>query len=942
MTRPIAILLWLAALAPRSPLDAQALITVDGRVRSDAGGLAGASVSAVDTLTNERRAAVTDQRGYFRIVDVSPGRYTVLARAVGYTPAVQTADIATGQRVQLELVLERAPVVLETVVVQERPDEPEIQRTSISTAVTTRQIQGLPLNTRNVMELASIAPGIRSFRTLDGRSLPAAGALRDERAINFYIDGVELKNFTTGNLVGTPHFGSPLPAEGLQELRVFLNPYDAEYGRGAAYVISAVSQRGTNEPHASAFGFFQNKGLISVTDFQRAIPNFAKPDFSRRQGGFNLRGPIVHDRLFYAVSYELSDIHNYIAVVPGRPPSDPGHWDSYAGVFDAPTRNQTAIGRLTFAPNLTNSLDAIWTWHDLTGEGGFGGTDAHEAGGGARFLVNTVKLRHRWLPAARLANELSVQLVDWTHDEWPLVEGPELVYGVRSDPTLRIGRANVALRIDETRVHLTDRVSYSAGNGPGSHLLKAGVELARVGVTQVAPTARDGLFTFRAEGGSPDQAQIAVGATDPASDRDARSTLAGWVLAGYVNDEWQPGARLSLNLGIRYDAEINTLDNRFTVPWASDTILTSKPELSGLLNRGDRKNDLNNVSPRLAASWDVTGSRRTFLRGGFGIVYDRVPGFIAFNEQRSATWRTYTFTTPGTTDPAELRARVIAGGGTVPPSIVLLPHTMEAPENRQWSIGLGAQLTRRVTLNTDYIDQDVRKLFASVNLNWLDRSRTPARRALTGSYGNVTAWGAFARGRYRALLTTLSYRVDSATWLDLAHTLGSAKADWDVENVPGGVPASAASGFYVMQRISGDERHRFVLSGMWTPRAGYSLSTVVTVASPRPYRTWVGQDVNGDNVLEDDWIDGRRYRVPANAWRNWYRMVDLRFTRTFDLGRGARLSIIGEAFNLFNSENYADYFGVQKSDAGAPRPDFGAPSEILATRQLQIATRVQF
>lgn len=145
------------------------------------------------------------------------------------------------------------------------------------------------------------------------------------------------------------------------------------------------------------------------------------------------------------------------------------------------------------------------------------------------------------------------------------------------------------------------------------------------------------------------------------------------------------------------------------------------------------------------------------LRRWSGWRDDRVPGFIAFNERRSSTWRTYVFTNPGTIDADELRNRVRAGGGTaVPPSIELLPARMEAPQNRQWSIGVGTQLALSLTLNADYVDQDVRKVFAQVNLNWLDLSKTPPQRVLSDAYGNIVAWGDFARARYRALLTTLS------------------------------------------------------------------------------------------------------------------------------------------------------------------------------------------
>ena len=323
-------------------------------------------------------------------------------------------------------------------------------------------------------------------------------------------------------------------------------------------------------------------------------------------------------------------------------------------------------------------------------------------------------------------------------------------------------------------------------------------------------------------------------------------------------------------------------------------------------------------------------------------MFDRLPGFVPMNERRAARWRLYSFPNPGTTDPDELRRRVIAGAGrAVPPAITLLPQNIEAPENRQWSLGFGAHLSRSMVVNVDYIDQDVRHLFASVNLNWLDVSGKPAKRVLSSNYGNIVAWGDFARAEYRALLTSISYAPRASVNLKISHTLASAKADWDVDNSQ--VPSlTAANDFYVMQRTSGDERHRLVLSGMVGLPFALRLSTITKIASPRPYRAMDGRDINSNNFFEDDFIDGKRYQVPDNAWKNWYRVVDLRLTKTLGLVRGTSLSLILEAFNLFNSENYSGYFAVQRSATGELRPDFGTPNGTFATRQFQLGSRLEF
>ena len=927
----------LAIAASVGALHAQTMSTLEGVVRDETGRLAGARVAARDSLTGERRRAVTDERGFFRMIDVTPGRYVVSVTLMGHAVTVQQIDVVVGQRAFVALVLSATPRILEGVRVDaDRAGSAAIEHTSVSTQLSADNIKGLPLNTRNVMDLAAVAPGIRSFQPVAGHALPAAGSLRNERAINLYVDGVEMKNLNSTNIVGSPANGSVIPVDALQEYHVLLNPYDAEYTRGAAYVISATTQRGTNETHGSAFGFVQNKDFISVTSFQRGIPNFAKPEVNRRQAGLSLRGPIARDRLFYAVSYEESTIHNYVAVVPGRPATDPTFWDSYAGVFDAPSRNRAVLLHTTYLVNDANALEAISSSRRFTGESGFGGIQARQSAGTQDYRVNTISLTHRWHPASGTANELSVQFVGWTNQDEPIVDGPTFNY-----PTLTIGHGDATFDIHEKQLRAIDRLTYPIGTGPGSHLLKLGLETGRVSADQFSPTSGRGVFRFRTETGTPDQATIGVGFFDPSSDRDALSSLSGWVAGAYVNDEWRASSRLMVSLGARYDAEIHTMNNDFTVPWASDTRISSLPALQGLLNRGDRKDDLDNFSPRASFSWDMTGGRRAFLRGGFGIMYDRIPGFIPFAERQSASWRIYTFANPGTLDPNELRARVIAGGGTpVPPAITLLPHRMDVPENRQWSLGVGIALGHGLTLNTDYIAQRVTHLYAPMNLNWLDQSQTPAKRALSSAYGNITVWGDFARARYRGLLTTVGYARDTTLTLSLAHTLASSIADWDVQTTA--VPVAAARQYYVMQRTSGDERHRFVLSGRMTMRHGLALSTVATAASPQPYRTTVGQDVNMDNILDDDWIDGKRYGVPPNVWRSWYRVVDVRLTKAVVSARGARLSVIAEAFNIFNTDNYAGYFGVQRSATGESRPDFGTPSGIFATRQLQLGSKVEF
>src|SRR3989442_13028991 len=168
-------------------------------------------------------------------------------------------ELLVGQPATLDFQLRQAAVAVQGVaVVPQREPSFEVQPTDVSALVVTNEILTLPLNTRNTINLAAIVPGLKTFAPTQGRSLPAAGSLPDLRFWNFYLDGAEWKSFFNGNLVGIPQTGSPLPQEAMREFRVHLNPYDAQYTRGASFVISAVTQRGTNEFHGSLFGYGQS------------------------------------------------------------------------------------------------------------------------------------------------------------------------------------------------------------------------------------------------------------------------------------------------------------------------------------------------------------------------------------------------------------------------------------------------------------------------------------------------------------------------------------------------------------------------------------------------------------------------------------------------------------------------------------------------------------
>jgi hypothetical protein len=922
----VALLLASAALGTRAA--AQNTITLEGVVTAadDGQPLSGAQLSVTNLLSGEKRLATTRTTGEFRLLGLFSGRYEVTVRLLGYKPAADTVQLVLGQRARLAIAMEKGAAEITGVTVSGTKFKAvEVQRLSVSAPILKEEIENLPLNARGIMNLAGVAPGIRSYAPQQGRALPSAGGAPDLRFINLYMDGVEMKSLFNGNLVGIPQTGSPIPQEGLEEFRVYLNPYDAEYTRAGSYVISAVSRRGGNKWEGSGFGFLQNADAIARTYFQR-VAGSAAPNFGRQQIGANLRGPLMKDKLFLSASYEGTLTDSYIDVIPTT-----AQWATRRGTVLAPQTNHTLYTRVTAVPNDRNTVDVMWSSRILDGEGNFGGRVSQDGGISQKYFINTGQIRHRWLPSTNLVNEASLQLVQWNHNEDPLVAGPQ-----RSYPGIVFGTATFPLELRETHLRFVNRATYNVADWGGSHLLKGGVELGRIKGSQFAPNFRNGSFTFPTDTSTlPNAASVGVGFLNPEGTSDARAEAPGTVVGLYFNDEWRPVNQFTLNLGLRWDAELNTLSNDFNNPWAQNATLQGIPSLARWLNRGNRRNDMNNFSPRLSFSWDPTGDNRTFVRGGYAIMFDRVTSFIGFQERLGASWRTYNFVNPGTTDVAELRRRVLAGV-SVTPSPTLVKDLMQTPENRQWSLGVGHQFTPEFGINADYIQQDIRNLYVRQNPNFFNR--TANRRELTPAFGDIVLWDDFGRAKFRALMSQFTYSKGRRR-LNLAYTLSWNESEFD-GNLANIFPLRSS---YQMQTAAGDERHRFVISAIQPLPWQFLLSTITTVASPRAYAVTDGRDQNNNNVFFDDFINGQRTRRPdAGSFPNWYRAIDLRLARPLYTRGSQKYSLTLEVFNALNWNNWST-FGAQAVQAsGAAIASFQRPTNVFAARQTQLGIRAEF
>ncbi len=903
-------------------------VNLDGKVLDTEGkALPGVTITVKNVEIGSVRGTSSDENGQYRILGLRPGTYTLEARLVGHKVVTrENVRFITGQFPVVDFVLVPEAVELPAIqVLGARVQEFETRRIDVSTAVVRDQIMNLPLNSRSALNLAAIAPGIRTYAPIEGRSLPSEGSLPDLRFINFYVDGVEWKSLFNGNIVGIPQTGSPMPQESIQEFRVIVSPFDAEYTRGGAWIINALTRRGTNSYHFEAFSFFRDKSLNARGPFQTA-----RPDFNRQQVGVTVSGPLVVDKLFFLGSYELHNAKDFIDVVPGRPAFNSGLWDSYKGTFEAPNKNHTGVLRLTYQHSNEHTFDAIWSTRYLSSKTFFGGTAAEPAGIFGQYHINSLMFKHTWIISPKSFNELNLHYLRWRHYEPTISSGPAYVY-----PSIRLGRGTFPVKVAEDHYRLTDKFTTYIKDFYGPHVLKLGFEVARVSMTPWFPSFLNPEFTFLTDTSSlPRTASIGVGLLHPLDPNgiDAETDDKGTLIGVYVQDQWNPIPQLTLNLGVRYDAEINTLNNNQRLPWADSLVLVSalSPDW---INKGDRQNDLDNIAPRFSFNYDVNGTGKTILRGGYGITFDRTAYFIAYFERRDAFWRTYTFINPGTVDPNVLRQRVATGGGSAAPSMNLLSHKMSTPQVNVFSIGVGHQFSEKVGLNIDYINQHANSIYAALNVNYFKPSLR--RRVISNSFGDIILRGSIARAFFHGFLTNLVYRTKDVR-AALSYTLSWAFSDQD------GVPVFEDISSFRRQHSNSDERHRFVLSGAVNLPFGFQMSGLAILASPRPFDVTIGQDLNDDNDFSDDWPNGERNQMPDDSRiRNWYKIVDLRISKSFEVDQ-FKAELIFDAFNVFNWFNATGYFGRMFDATGNPLSTFGKPTGAYAPRQMQLGVRVTY
>jgi hypothetical protein len=277
-----------------------------GTVSDASGGVVpNANVTLTNNGTGERRTATTASDGAYRFMNLVPGVYKVDVEQAGfkrYTRDQVQVNVEAAVRVDIGL---QVGEVTQSVEVTSEAALLQTENASLSQVVSSRSVQELPLNGRNILNLVALVPGVvpqgGSEGSLTGKNLFAAG--------NYQIGGGTANQSATlydGVAVNVAYGNATVlvpSQDAVSEFRVQTNNLSAEYGRYTGGVINLASKSGTNEFHGGAYEFLRNDAL-NASDFFTNANSLAKPAFHQNQFGANIGGPIRKDKTFIFGSYE--------------------------------------------------------------------------------------------------------------------------------------------------------------------------------------------------------------------------------------------------------------------------------------------------------------------------------------------------------------------------------------------------------------------------------------------------------------------------------------------------------------------------------------------------------------------------------------------------------------------------------------------------------------
>lgn len=909
--------------------------------------LPGVTVTVKNPRTGFTQATTTNERGEYQVRALPRGSYDVTAEIQGFRPASKAnIEVGLDSQVQINFTLEIGTVKESIQVTGEAPIV-DTHRSEVGANVSEEQIQTLPVQGRQWINLATLLPGTGQD-AIRGKYYNNVniGAGINFYSNAFYVDGVN----NNWQQQGEPR--QDFPQDSIAEFRIRAFDYPAQYGMAQGGVLSTITKSGTNEFHGGAFEFYRNRALNTQTIFQTT-----KPSYQRNQFGGSLGGPIIKNRAQFFVSAERTAEDNFFTV------NTNGAFPPEEGTFKAPHTVNMFVGRYDQLINSAHRFFArVARETSLQDYLTAGGTNAASAGQSFAAPRISIVGGETWVLNSSTINDFRIQYGKATFEGWPTVGGPFTTVGdfsparVASIPTVFIrpdlttGNQSSFLG-PEPRREVKDDFSHVVGH----HEIAFGVDLNWISWQNDNLTG-GATFTFATDApfDPNNRATYPILFSQRLGPRNAivRSTEH----SAYVQDTWTASSRVTLNLGLRYDIQTGVwLENLFTDQpqpqiQLGDHIFRSGGLLSQSLfpfwqsGRGDK----DNFGPRVGLTWDVEGTGRQVIRAGFGRYYNRYRANAAATELDVRSSQVI-IQNPNYPDPYQGQDKYALASASN--NVSVQGNRNQNPYTDQFSVGMSRHLGPDLGVSVDATIANGSNQHTTIDANYF---ATAADRALgirpLTSFGRVTQASTDGKLRYDAV----EFRVDrrlARRWQFLgSYTLSWAKND--IEALPADQLNRAADyGF-----ADADRRHRLVISGTVQPGADVQISGIMRFQSSLPLNILAGKDLLKQGIANEyppgvtrnqgcrdlDLAVVNGYRA-ANALAPVssvncpsFFSVDLQMSKTFTFSGERRIVGIVQLFNVFNRTNYFPAVNNALSKS------FGQSLQVSDGRQGEVAIRFSF
>jgi hypothetical protein len=818
-----------------------------------------ASVTVRNVATNQSRSTTTADNGSYRISQLPPGTYEVKVSGTNFkTSVISDVVVAVGQTLPLDIHLEIG-VPDETVTVV-GGGEAQIDRTdnTVSGVVNTRQIQNLPLNGRNFLDLAQLQPGVEtvqggSFDPTKANYTGISIAGQAGRSTQIAVDGASVVD----NVVGTTT--QNFSQEIVQEFQLGISNYDLSTGASSTGSVNIISRSGSNEFHGNGYIYARSNKwaafpALARLDAANGIPESARSNtvpFDRQQFGGTLGGPIRKDKLFFFTNYEYNNQDGSSIHLPLIAPS-------FAGFTASPFNETLFTTKVDWNMNSKTNSYFRYSFNDNDNNVPFPpgtGIVPRSSTSGIFESNNQVVLNktHGFVFGLQrsfsptVTNSFVYSLNDFHNRVDPLVANTPEIRTINDGQTFRSGTNAITPQVtDQSRNQIRNDLTWARGN----HTFRFGGNYERTSITGLFVFANPvRIRIFEPLGNGETEADflnapvrdLSYGIGDAALPFNTpEGATVNHRFQFYGSDSWKLTKKFTLNYGLAYRYDTNL--------WNHDQ---SRPEIvAGVFGKGTAPSprDTNNIAPRLGFAWDLAGNGKTVVRGGAGIYYDNTidnlrlferadlgpPGAQLFlvgvdvvsallpgGDGRFTAAQNFTLAQALALAPAvrsDIESR--AFNCTLPTSIEcfeaisgpLFSTEFQVPYSIQYAVGVQRELPGNMLFQADF---NYRKGLHEViiyDANHIDDAITGPRTAFPNTipYADSSAYST-----YKALLLRLDRRFSRGFQLTASYSLSRFKA-FGGDALGLGVAVTDLNDFKKEFGPGGlDRTHRLVVSGIW-------------------------------------------------------------------------------------------------------------------------------